>query len=39
MENPEGTDWSLFKKESQLGEGAFGTVYKVKSLKTFVPQE
>ena len=28
------TDWSMFKKESQLGEGAYGTVFKVKCLKT-----
>ena len=28
------TDWSMLKKESQLGEGAYGTVFKVKCLKT-----
>ena len=28
------TDWTLFKKESQLGEGAYGTVYRVKCIRT-----
>ncbi len=32
------TDWSMFKKEQELGEGAFGTVYKVKCLKTSIVQ-
>lgn len=25
-------DWSMFKKEADLGEGAFGKVYKVKCI-------
>jgi hypothetical protein len=32
--SPVVTDWSMFKKETELGEGAYGTVYKVKCLKT-----
>lgn len=27
-------DWSMFIKQQTLGQGAYGTVYKVKSLKT-----
>ena len=27
-------DWTMFKKEAALGEGAYGTVFKVKSLLT-----
>lgn len=27
-------DWSMFVKQQELGQGAYGTVYKVKSLKT-----
>ena len=34
--SPVVTDWSMFKKETELGEGAYGTVYKVKCLKTSV---
>jgi len=30
------TDWSMFKKETELGEGAFGTVFKVKCLKNSI---
>lgn len=30
------TDWSMFRKESELGEGAYGTVFKVRCLKTSV---
>jgi hypothetical protein len=26
----------MFKKETELGEGAYGTVFKVKSLKTSI---
>lgn len=29
-------DWSMFEKVCVLGEGAYGTVYKVKSLKTSI---
>jgi hypothetical protein len=30
------TDWSMFKKETELGEGAYGTVFKVKCLKNSI---
>lgn len=33
------TDWSMFKKDKELGEGAYGTVYKVKCLKTSLVSE
>lgn len=31
---PVSPDWSMFVKQQILGQGAYGTVYKVKSLKT-----
>jgi hypothetical protein len=27
-------DWNMFRKEASLGEGAYGTVFKVRSLQT-----
>lgn len=29
-------DWEMFEKVCNLGEGAYGTVYKVKSLRTSI---
>lgn len=31
---PVNPDWTMFLKQQALGQGAYGTVYKVKSLKT-----
>lgn len=31
---PVSPDWTMFIKQQTLGQGAYGTVYKVKSLKT-----
>lgn len=31
---PVSPDWTMFVKQQTLGQGAYGTVYKVKSLKT-----
>lgn len=33
---PVSPDWSMFVKQQVLGQGAYGTVYKVKSLKTSI---